>query len=366
MSKGKDPIVELPTAGAIVTATRAAVSTRRPEEPLFRKGVYLTLQQLGNVERSKETGLLPMDVGKYELVDDPSGIVLSYAAGRLLHGILALYESTGREEGGSYKGHFTSYEAYERRDKSGRNSITRIAKPGLYVTEPELLEAYGAGKKESGRYSDKQRQIVRQALDELSTTKQHIYYARPEGHGKQRKRPTVKITAPLLTVAKIEYFDGIEEARAGGDPRATWYKLEPLSVVVDQLVSFHFRSHVALYAQIDDALAELRGTRRGRKGPYHALFIEYLQTLRTSTASIGLTTLANKIRLGYMAKQRRSSDMERAVLEAAEVAFRLGYLLERITIAANSDGRMICYLVLNPEKCSRVKQLADRAEEPEE
>lgn len=328
---------------------------KRPEEPLFRKAVYLALQELGSVERGQQLALLPEDIGVYELVDDPSGIVLSYAAGRLLHGILAIYDSTGRGEGG-YLGHFTSYEEHERRDKSGRLlSVNRIVTPGLYVSEPELLEAYGVAKLEGGRYSKGQREIVREALNELSTRKQHIYYTRPEGTGKQQKRPTVKITAPLFSVAKIEHYEDIAEARAGGDPRATWYKLEPISLVVDALATFYFRSHVYLYAKIDDVLAELRGTRRGRKGSYHALFIEYLQTTQLPRLSIGLVTLANKIRLGYLAKQRRSGDMERAVQEAAEVALRLGYLAEPMVMAANSKGRMICHLTLSPEKCTRVK-----------
>jgi hypothetical protein len=67
-------------------------------------------------------------------------------------------------------------------------------------------------------------------------------------------------------VQQVEYFEDIAEAREGADPRATWYKIEPLSLVVDRLVSFHIRSHVALYAQIDGVLAELRDTKTRPQG----------------------------------------------------------------------------------------------------
>ena len=341
----------------------AATVTKKPAEPLLRKAVYLVNQQLGDVERGQATGLLSGDLKDYELVDDPSGLVLSYAAGRLLHGILAIYESTGTNAEGSYRGHFTSYEEYER---AGKLSQVRI--PGLYVTEPELLEAYGAARVVGGgRYSPAHRDTVKDAIWELATTKQAIYYTRRERAGKSTKRPTVKITAPLLSVQKVEYFEDVAAAREGGDPRAIWYKIEPLSLVVDRLVSFHIRSHVALYAQIDEVLAELRDTKRGRKGAYHVLFIEFLQTLNKPEVKIGLKRLATKIRLGYMAKQRRYSDMRRAVEEAGEVAYRLGYLLEPMTIAGPDDQPM-CYLKPNPELCTRVKapkRLAASGEEGE-
>ena len=338
--------------GASVGSAKITIA-KQPEEPLFRKGVYLALQQLGSVERGQALGLLPADLKDYELVDDPSGIRLSYAAGRLLHGILALYESTGTNEEGSYRGHFTSYQETEDRRTS---TITQVRTPGLYVTEPELLDAYGAAKIADGRYSKAHRKLVKAALWEIALTKQTIYYTRREDRGKRKsgKSPTVRITAPLLSVTEIEYFDDIGEAREGGDPRATWYKIEPLSLVVDRLASFHIRSHVALFAQIDDVLEEIRGTRRGRKGEYHIRFIEFLQTVDMPEVRIGLKTLINKVRLSYMANQRRYSDMRRAVEEGGEVAYRLGYLLEPMIIAG-PDEQPMCFLKPNPELCTRVK-----------
>ena len=83
-------------------------------------------------------------------------------------------------------------------------------------------------------------------------------------------------------------------------------------------------------------------------------FIEYLQTLDMPEHKIGLAKLATKLRLGYMAKQRRSSDMIRAVNEAGEVAYRLGYILEPMIVAGPED-QPICYLKPNPEQCTRVK-----------
>ena len=222
----------------------AATVTKKPTEPLLRKAVYLVNQQLGDVERGQATGLLSGDLKDYELVDDPSGLVLSYAAGRLLHGILAIYESTGTNAEGSYRGHSTSYDEYERAGK-----ISQVRIPGLYVTEPELLEVYGAARVAGGsRYSPAHRETVKDAIWELATTKQAIYYTRRDDRGKRKngKPPTVKITAPLLSVQQVEFFEDIAAAREGGDPRATWYKIEPLSLVVDRLVSFHIRSHVAL------------------------------------------------------------------------------------------------------------------------
>lgn len=348
--KGKDQVIKLSSLEAKLSLGEVVVATvNKPEEPLLRKGAYLVQQMLGSLERGQAAGLLPADLKDYELVDDPSGIRLSYSAGRLLHGILAIYESTGTNEEGGYRGHFTSYEEYER---GGKVSQLRI--PGLYVMETELLEAYGASRVAGGRYSPAHRETVREAIWELATTKQRIYYTRRERVGKSTKRPTVKITAPLLSVQQVEYFEDIAEAREGADPRATWYKIEPLSLVVDRLVSFHIRSHVALYAQIDSVLAELRATRRGRKGAYHALFIDYIQSLDIPEPKIGLAKLATRIRLGYMAKQRRYSDMRRAVEEAGEVAYKLGYLLEPMIIAGPDDQPM-CYLKLNPEQCTRVK-----------
>ena len=348
--ESKDQVIKLSGIEAKLSIGETVVATvNKPEEPLLRKGAYLVQQMLGSLERGQAAGLLPADLKDYELIDDPSGIRLSYAAARLLHGVLAIYESTGTNEEGGYRGHFTSYEEYER---GGKVSQMRI--PGLYVMETELLDAYGASRvAKGGRYSPAHRETVREAIWELATTKQRIYYTRRERVGKSTKRPTVKITAPLLSVQQVEYFEDIAEAR-GADPRATWYKIEPLSLVVDRLVSFHIRSHVALYAQIDGVLAEIRDTKRGRKGAYHALFIEYLQTLDMPEHKIGLTKLATKLRLGYMAKQRRSSDMIRAVNEAGEVAYRLGYLLEPM-IVAGPEEQPICYLKLNPEQCTRVK-----------
>ena len=344
--------IELKSLEAKLSLGEVAVvaTANKPEEPLLRKGAYLVQQMLGNLERGQAAGLLPGDLKEYELVDDPSGIRLSYAAARLLHGILAIYESTGTNEEGSYRGHFMSYEEYER---GGKLSQLRI--PGLYVMETELLDAYGASRVAGGgRYSPAHRETVREAIWELATTKQRIYYTRREKAGKSIKRPTVRITAPLLSVQEVSYFEDVVEARQGADPRATWYKIEPLSLVVDRLVSFHIRSHVALYAQIDNVLAELRDTKRGRKGAYHALFIEFLQTLDVPELKIGLAKLATKLRLGYMAKQRRSSDMSRAVNEAGEVAYRLGYLLEPMIIAGPEDYPM-CFLKPNPAQCTRVK-----------
>lgn len=348
--RGKDQVIKLSSLEAKLSLGEVVVATvNKPEEPLLRKGAYLVQQMLGSLDRGQAAGLLPADLKDYELVDDPSGIRLSYAAGRLLHGVLAIYESTGTNEEGGYRGHFTSHEEYER---GGKVSQLRI--PGLYVMETELLDAYGASRVAGGRYSPAHRDTVREAVWELATTKQRILYTRRERAGKTTKRPTVKITAPLLSVQQVEFFEDIAGAREGGDPRATWYKIEPLSLVVDRLASFHIRSHVALYAQIDNVLAEIRDTKRGRKGAYHALFIEYLQTLDMPEHKIGLAKLATKLRLGYMAKQRRSSDMIRAVNEAGEVAYRLGYLLEPM-IVAGPEEQPICYLKLNPEQCTRVK-----------
>jgi hypothetical protein len=337
--------VNVSLGDALVTARGSTIG-----EPLFRKGVYLALQQLGSLERGQAAGLLPADLKDYELVDDPSGIRLSYAAGRLLHGILAIYESTGTNEEGGYRGHFTSYEETE--DKRGK--ITQVRTPGLYVTEPELLDAYGAAKIADGRYSKAHRKLVREALHELETVKHSILYRRRERAGKSVNRPTAKVTASLITLQKVEFFDDIAEAREGGDPRATWYKITPQLILVDRVSGFHFRSHVALYAQIDNVLAELRDTKRGRKGEYHVRFIEFVQSVDMPEVKIGLKKLATKIRLGYMAEQRRYGDMRRAVEEAAVVAHRLGYLLEPMIIAGPDDQPM-CYLKLNPELCTRVK-----------
>ena len=348
--KGKDQVIKLSSLEAKLSlGERVVVTVNKPEEPLFRKGAYLVQQTLGSLERGQAAGLLTADLKDYELVDDPSGIRLSYSAGRLLHGILAIYEGTGTNEEGGYRGHFTSTEEYER---GGKVSQLRI--PGLYVMETELLDAYGASKVAGGRYSPAHRETVREAVWELATTKQRIYYTRRERAGRNTKRPTVRITAPLLSVQQVDYFEDVAEARQGGDPRATWYKIEPLSLVVDRLASFHIRSHVALYAQIDDVLAELRDTKRGRKGAYHALFIEFLQTVDLPELKIGLAKLATKIRLGYMAKQRRSSDMIRAVNEAGEVAHKLGYLLEPMIIAGPEEYPM-CFIKPNPALCTRVR-----------
>jgi len=318
-----------------------------PDEPVFRKGVYLVLQQLGNVERGKALGLLPDDLNDYELVDDPSGIRLSYKAGRLLHGILAIYDRMGTNEDGSYRGHFTYYEEIED-TRAGKTKITQVRIPGLYVTEPELLDAYGATKTAGGRYSRTHRETVREALHELKTVEHSILYKRrAERAGKNANRPTYKVTESLIVCQKIEFFDDIAEARGSRHPMTTWYKITPRLVLVDRAATFHIRSHVALYPQIDDVLEEIRGTRCGRKGEYHARFIEHVQSVNFLDYKIGLKKLATKIRLGYMAEQRRYSDMRRAVEEAAEVAHRLGYLLEPMVIAG-PDDQPICYLKPNP------------------
>lgn len=340
-----------------LTAAAPAPDVAIQEPAIMRKGVYLTLQTLGNVDRGKKMELLPLDIQEYELVDDPSGIVLTYSAGRLLHGLLGIYESTGTSESGSYRGHFTAYEEYERKDKAGKLTLHRQALPGLYVSEPELLEAYGVGKSDNGRFSHAQRDMVLNALDELATKKQSILYSRKEAGG---KRPTIRVTTPLISVMQIREYEDIADVRSGGDPRANWYKITPASILDDMLPTFHFRSLVALYPLIDDALEKIRGTRRGRKGSYHALFIDFLQTQQLEEIRIELNNLATKLRLGYMAKNRRTSDMERAVLEAAEVAYMLHYLLEPMQIAVNSAGRAICYIRPNPDMCSRLARSLEK------
>ena len=354
--KGKEQRIEPVSIESKISFGEHVVAVKKPAEPLFRKGVYLALQQLGSVERGQAAGLLPADLKDYELVDDPSGIRLGYAAGRLLHGILAIYESTGTNAEGSYRGHFTSYEETE--DRHGK--ITQVRTPGLYVMETELLDAYGAVKLANGRYSKGHRKLVREALHELETVKQSILYKRRERLGKGANRPTAKVTASLITLQKVEFFDDIAEAREGGDPRATWYKITPQLILIDRVATFHIRSHVALYAQIDDVLEQKRGTRRGRKGEYHIRFIEFLQTVDLPEVRIGLKKLATKIRLGYKVEQRRYSDTRQAVEEAAEVAYTLGYLLEPMIIAGPDDQPM-CYLKLNPAqtRAKATRRLAD-------
>ena len=63
MSNDKDKEQRIEPASLSIRASAGAPTiTKRPEEPLFRKGVYLALQQLGNAERGQAMGLLPADL----------------------------------------------------------------------------------------------------------------------------------------------------------------------------------------------------------------------------------------------------------------------------------------------------------------
>lgn len=331
---------------------------------LVRKPIYLLNQQLGDPGRAIALGLLPGDVSGYELIDDPSGLRISYPAQRLLDGILKIYEGTGREKGtGAPLGHFPTTQYHKKKTPQGEDLVA-VTIPGLYVTERELLEAYGVKEKPGGRYSQSARDRVKAAIWELGTAKQTIYYIRKEGRGKRAKESTIRITGPLFTVAQVEYLDGPGAFREAVDPRATWYQIIPNSLLLDGISSFHIRSSASKYLEIDDELAKIRGSRAGRKGSYHALLIDYLQSLNTPEHKIDLKRLATKLRLGYMAQNRRYSDMRRAVEEAGEVAHSLGYLLEPMIIAG-PDRAPLCYFKLNPAKCTRVKtRKAAAADEP--
>lgn len=334
-----------------------------PEAPTVRKSVFLVNQQLGDAGRATQLGLLPPGIDATGLINDPSGIVLSPAAGRLLDGILAIYEATGKDEHGGYRGHFDTTEERRETDAAGnvtRREYTKI--PGLYVTESDLLEAYGATPKTNGRYSTRDRNRIKAAIWELGLTRQHISYTRKSGRGRKAKAQTIRITAPLFTVAQVEYTDGPGDSVPDHDPRGNWYKISPVSLVVDAVASFHVRMSATKHKEIAATVADMRGTRAGRKGDYHPAFIDYLLTCNTVEHKISLANLAVKLRLGYLAKQRRYSDIRRAVEEAAEVAYRLDYLLEPMTIAG-ADKAPICFLRLNPARCTRIKNVKTAAED---
>lgn len=322
--------------------------------PLVRKPIYLLNQQLGDPGRAMALGLLPERADGYEVIDDPSGIRLSYAAGRLLDGILKIYESTGRDEAtGRPLGHaFTT--RVDRHETPYGVNLVAVKIPVLHVTERELLEAYEATPR-GGRYNRSARETVRAAIWELHKATHDIYYKQKEGRGKKAKESIVRLTGSLFTVTRVDYFDGPINNREGADPRATWYEITPNSILLNGISSFYILSSVNKYQEIDAEVTRMRGTRAGRKGSYYNLLIDYLQTLNTPDHKISLKRLAEKLRLDYLAKNRKATALRGAIGAAAEVAYNLGYLLEPMVIAG-PDEAPICYFKLDPAKCTRVKK----------
>jgi hypothetical protein len=121
------------------------------------------------------------------------------------------------------------------------------------------------------------------------------------------------------------------------------------------VANFHFLQDVKLYTRIDDILEELRGTRKGKKGSYHALFIKWLLTLDRINWSIKKNTLATNLRLGYLVEQRKRKQIDKALAEAVEVALKLEYLASFKEVT-NKDNKPMFHFELNPDLCTRAKK----------
>lgn len=329
---------------------------------LMIKPIHFALQQLGDRKRAAKLGLIPLDMRDSEIIVDDSGIALEPKQAKVIEALQVAYHLTGYDENGSYRGHFI--QTTKARTDSYMPIGTNIEVPGLFISEPELLELAGYVRGSNNRFRSRDKKAIRDILEELRTKAHSIYFIMKEGKGKDKEEKVVEVETSLLSVTKIKFHDGIAEAKEGADPRATWYQIVPHHIFVNQMGTFSFLQDVRLMRQIENAKVKLKGTNLGRPTDHERLFIQYLLTLDREFP-ITRETLANKLRLGYLVRQKKAKLMEEKIQEAIDVALELD-ILTGYEMVEIEPGKVKYYFSINPNKSSRYQRKLEKGQKKPE
>lgn len=323
---------------------------------LVRAGMYLTLQKFGHGKRDEEARQLTLfEAGQAapqqaaEPAMDVIGLDLSVSEDRALHALQVLLDRTG------YQGNLPGQEI-DSAAWSWRGVLPRLA-----ITYTDFFEAFQLQRMGDGSFYGHQ---ADQALEALASLQQArtIYYKRKRwtGTGKARRAvyDVIKTVRPLISVDKGWQALTEEEASrvlAGQEEiegRTTRLVIEFSPLWIDGIESFYLLKPVALHAEIQQIL----GSKRISKAV--SLFIEWLLTLSISPLRISKELLAERLRLDYLLKQRKRTEVDKRLSEAFETARELGFLL---SYQEEASGMLL--LELNPERCQRLQPGLEPEEE---
>lgn len=229
--------------------------------------------------------------------------------------------------------------------------------PGLNISFDEYLQAYGLKKDKkrrgrAGEYHSNEKKEALEALKGLEEQRDIIYKRkRFQGSGKGKvavydliktRRPLVQITWGYEGLSEQE-AELVTQGREGVNPNRIQIEVSPL--LLDQVDSFFIRKSYAMHQEIFEA--------REKKtvSSCFYLFHCWLLTLDLPDLRVSMETLANKLGLDYLIKNRHKKELRDTLRECCEVAKKCGYLLEYDDQTAFD----LFNLTLNPERCNRVK-----------
>ncbi len=330
-----------PEEEEVIEQPRSIATEEQYTKPFFKANMRTELQKFGYKQEARQLLL-----GEDSDLEDPEkkmeiyGLDLSVSEDKALHAVQKLLDKT------NYKGNIPGEE----------RQITAYKwqgyLPRLSITYSDYYEAYGLKPAGDGKYHGAQAQDALSALRSLSKARK-IFYKKDKwtGSGKNRRELSdiIRVTAPLITI--LEGFKDLEADEAetvlsGGDlpqKRQTRLLIEASPLLVDEIDTFFLMKPSALHDEIQEIYPGKRISRTV------SLFIEWLLTKNKKNYQASKATLTRTLRLDSLAKQRKTSLLNKKIQEALEVALELHYLL-----AYEETSTGLIKLTLNPERCKRI------------
>jgi len=315
----------------------------------YRASMYAELQKFGrspsDVRQLALTEPLPAE---FEPIQE-TGLDLSVSEDKALCAIQILLAGT------EYKGNIPGDERISSEYKwSG-------LLPKVKFTPSEYLEAYGLKKGPQGTYSRAQRDEAMEALRSLTKTRR-IIYKRTRWEKNKKVYDVIIVHRPLIEL--IEDYRGLEEGQVIAlerdqniSERQTMLAIQASPLLMDGIENFYLIKPPTLHRDLEEAVAKKRGS-RARVPPAYTRLLSWLLTKRFSQQKIHKDRLVTRLRLETYRAQRKIKKAYKQIDEALELALELGYLL-----SYEEDCFGTLTLVLNPEKCSRIKHREEQEEE---
>ena len=319
--------------------------------PHYRAGMHTELQKFGQKDETIQL-MLGEDTSLQDMREvEVFGLDLSVSEDKALSAIQILLDQT------DYQGNSTGEQI-----QSTAYQYTGFV-PKLSMTFSEYYEAYGLTKIKD-QYKGHQAQEALLALRSLAETRS-IYYKRRrrvgKGKGSRLVYDVIRVHKPLISF--MEGYKDLEEDEAqqviaGQDlpqKRQTKLVIEVSPLLVDQIDSFFLLKPKALHTEIQSLLPGRRISRT------ISLFIEWLLTLDKQSMRISKSTLATKLRLDSLIRQRKTSLMDKRIQEALQVAKELEYLLDY-----KEEPIGLLVFTLNSKKCQRISIKNNRRQDEED
>jgi len=318
-----------------------------PEPEKIKVSLHAIGLLLGNPERGKQLGLFTAHNRQ-----DMSGLSdLSYNE---LRAFLAVAKLSYKKEPASVRAAATA--------GTYQDMGEQVIIPRITFTHAEYLEAYGLEKGKNGRFPRASRDAAMLALEELHTKKRELWYERKYKEGKKNKVEAIHWSTTIIPSMATLYRGMTEEesrqVKDGKKRRPVGLSIDIHYMFVDQINSFYVLLEDNLHKKVAEAVAEIRGSKKGRPSTYHYLFILWLSRLNSDVWEIKRSTLADVLRQGYRVANRQGSRLDKAIAEAIEVAERMGYLAGYETLEA-ANGEVKYRFTRNAEKFTRRKQLKE-------